>query len=467
MKKLIQPKLNNDRTFKILCIVLGLIMIALLVLVFVKKLNPKEDFTGQESLISNLEGEGYSVAGEIIGELMSSEETQKLVSSDISGLVKFPTGCGIHKTEEEFYIEASAKKEYSQLIDSVYPIFLNNGAYVYLYHNDFTLITEELSDLQGVENTYLNEGKIFDKEGNHEGQDLIVLLRLPNGLYLNMQELKLDVKGTMETIEANSIIRLSESGVDYCSLFKSKLILHKIAFKDRIVMLHYSGRMLTYDAFYDRLNSTGTIATFVPIDEYRVEQELYQFFLGNRYEYKGEKIFYRTRDGYFMECDEVRSFPGGAPLYFTGEQKVLLPYDYVLIQPKLFSMNRLPAMTEITYTEQAIYTRLGETLNTFANMILFDGNNTYLFFSPVELYWGEEQVSLSSLSSVTVWEDGTIDVYQYDSNESLEFYSDGYLEVNTVFVDNTILSLSKDVLYRSDGKEQILFSEPSLLDTVK
>jgi hypothetical protein len=141
----------------------------------------------------------------------------------------------------------------------------------------------------------------------------------------------------------------------------------------------------------------------------------------------------------------------------------MLPCDYTLLQPKLFLTHKLPAMTQITAGEGAIYTAWSDVRKTYSDIIAFDGVDTYLFFNDTEVIWGDESYSLPPFSFAEIGEDGSIGLYNYDTAEYLNYYTDSSSKVQAIVAGDITLNLSDDILYRPDGQEQLLFSNPSLL----
>lgn len=421
----------------------------------------------QITTITSFQGNIGAVIGEGVDGLL---EGSSIIDTDNPAVLYETRDCDLIQKEQEYYITDTTEEQSEQRIHSDYPIFIEQGASLYLYHENFTLYTNELTKQKAKRNTYLSQGMVFNQDNNREGNDNFVLLQLPGGLFINLSEVTLTIGGSSHTIGVNSIIKWMEEEIAYCNLYNNEWKVTTIPVTDSKALIHFGEKRFTYDMFFEHIfpSQDTTYTTYSVItEEYRVSHPLYQYFLGVKYEYDTDMIFLWTKEGYLMETKEAHFYLSKEPLYFKELQKVLLPCDYELVQPKFFRLNKLPAMTEVEYRDGVVYTSNGDKGGTFQNIVLFDGEENYLFFDPTTLQWGETEVDITPLSSVTVGDDGSIGIYNYGKEEYLQYQLDGYQEVKATVNNDMVFNLSRDIWYRSDGQEQILFSEPSLLSEVK
>ncbi|MFT4145826.1 MAG: hypothetical protein QM644_15345 [Mobilitalea sp.] len=405
-----------------------------------------------------LEGSGLAMVNNRITDLMTGVSTEEARNK---ALFEFTENSKLVQEGNDYFLQEGQSQKGRQQINKDYPLLIDNGAYYYLYHSYFILVTDSYEKISAAPNTYLSEGKVFNQQKHRDGDKNIILLELPNGYYLTSQRIDILNGDTTERIEINSIIQFSENEISYCNLHDNKLKISKIYMTDSMAKIEINNTDLSYDAFYNHLINDNAIDSQQP-DKVTLNSELYQYFIENRYDYLGNKNFYLTNQGYFMENEEGRYLLESAPMYFAQENKLLLPADYVLVQPSKYQMNKLSAMTEVFYQDEIVYTTMGDVKRTYRDIILFDGQDTYIFFNETDLSWGEESIAITPLSSVTVTVDGKLEVYDYTDKEYLTYQLDGYQEVIAMFSNNKI-NLNQDILYRPDGQEQILFSEPSLL----
>lgn len=491
-----QPKYNK-RKFKTSSLMIIASIILVMISIYILVNNKNQDEMIKEGLTYLMDGEGYAVNREAMIHLMTGSDSENEL------ILEFPAGCGVYHFGDRYYIKN--KDNINIMISKDFPIFLNHGAYLYLFHPEFSMITAAYTTIPGQEGRLINDGKVFNQEGKLELSEDILLLKLPNEYHITTKKLQIKTQDTIDTIDMNSVVLFQEDTISWCNLVTQPFKNKRLDLNDPMTMVEFGGNWYTYDVFLDKLQSNTEAKASHLLDEYEVEHDLYQYYMGNRYEYSGDKHFYRTKKGYYMEFNQSYLPLVSAPLYYTEEQKILIPCDYVLIQPKLFQMNKLPAMSEIImeeistgeittegiategiateevkaekvltdeiltqekFTNEAVvYTFYGKKLNTFLDLILFDGMDTYVFFHESELTFGEESLRITPFSTITVGKD-LIEIYDYDTKEYLEYNIDGQRDVIVTLNDRPIYNLSKDLIYRPDGQEQILFTNPQILTEV-
>ena len=124
--------------------------------------------------------------------------------------------------------------------------------------------------------------------------------------------------------------------------------------------------------------------------------------------------------------------------------------------------NRINPMCKLEKGTEGFRVTDGERISTVDNFFFFDGLDTYYFPETTTLEWEGERIELSSFSKVEVLFNQTIEIFDYEK----ELYS-VYEGVNGVCIatmqGNERIDLSTDILYRENGEEQMLFSQPTLL----
>ncbi|MDF2844835.1 MAG: hypothetical protein K0R00_3261 [Herbinix sp.] len=410
----------------------------------------------QDNAHNPLAGSGLAMVNNRITDLMTGVSTEEARNK---AFFEFTENSKLTQEGNNYFLQIEKGR---QQINKEYPLLIDNGAFYYLYHSEFILITNSFEKIAATPYTYLSEGKVFNQQKHRDGDKNIILLGLPNGYYMNSQKIDILNGDSIESIEINSIIQFGENQISYCNLHDNKLKLYKIEMTDFMTKVELQDTELSYSAFYNHLVTDNAVAS-QRIDKVTLSSDIYQYFIETRYEYLGDKNFYYTGQGYFMEHAAERFLLESAPMYFAEGSKLLLPSDYVLVQPSKYQMNKLSAMTEVFFQDEIVYATTGEEKRTFRDIVLFDGQDTYIFFNDTELSWEEESITITPLSSVTVTADGKLEVYNYAAAEYMTYQLGGYQEVLATITGNTKFNLSQDILYRPDGQEQILFSEPSLL----
>ncbi len=415
--------------------------------------------------IKTFSTEGGCITDGRVTELVKKEGSR---ASNLRVVKKFPEDSKLYSKGDSYFIQPGDSGDKLEL-NPEYPVFLNNGAYLYLYHNKFNLVSSKLTVKACEADTFIGDGAVFNKAMQRSENEDIVLLQLTNDLCINTQELKIDNQGRVEIISANSILKLGQKGITCYQLWNEKAGLAYIEVIPELTMMEFKGNKVTYNYLIKKINEAekSTGSEEVSISEFRLQANLYQYFMGARYDYKGEKVFYRSDNGFVMETGGDRAVIYSLPFYFADERKILLPADYVIVEPKVYTMRKQPAMSQIYADENAVYTRLGEKLRSYTDMFLYDGRHNYIFFNQVDIVNGDERISVTPFTSVSLAEDGLLEIYKYDGDEYISRNVKGYESAFANMKDGTKVNLSSGVMYTVGGKEQILFSEPSQLEEVK
>lgn len=71
-----------------------------------------------------------------------------------------------------YYIET---EEVSIKLDKSHPLFINDGSYIYLYHNDFKLVNEQLDTIAGRKGGYISGSGLFNEKKPVKSRILLLL----------------------------------------------------------------------------------------------------------------------------------------------------------------------------------------------------------------------------------------------------------------------------------------------------
>lgn len=458
-------KLRRVLTGHVTALSVAVIIVSIPILLVISWTGRKKELRIAEDRVS-LARDGLAVTDTYITELMYTgtigEQYQNI-------LWEFTEGSDLYQKDGKYFIRSAENKKKNQKINSDYPLLMDNGAYFYLYHDQFSLITDEIKSLQAESGTYLSDGMVFNQEHVRTNTNPIVLLGLPNGLYINTTDLRIDTGNQLETIDSGSVIRFEKTEVSYCTIYVKKPKLMKITVDDITGITGFADDNMSYATMFSELTDQEEEHNQDTATEesYPLTEDVYQYFLGNRYDYPAGNKIYRSEEGFFMETAETRFLLPNTPLYSSSEDKMILPCDYAIIQPKLYLMNRLPVLSQLICGEEVVYAFWEDQQRTYQDIILFDGTDTYLFFDQVTLTWGENEITLSPLSFVRVTAQGNLETFDYETQQYSNSFIDGNHEVQAITSGLSKLNLSEDILYRPDGQEQLLFSKPSLLQNVQ
>lgn len=202
------------------------------------------------------------------------------------------------------------------------------------------------------------------------------------------------------------------------------------------------------------------------------DYELYQYFAGQRYDYKGEISITRNGEITTLKYKDIEIEADSTPIYFSNiDNEMLLPANMGLLIPRLINKNyKLPYFTRIAVEELTDETQAFLVYNDKKEYIersfLYDGNNLYVFIYETKVVIDGEEITLSPLSYITV--NYQSDIYYYnkktDEYRIIETHTDdviatfeGYkinLSTDMIMYDNNSKLLIKNVgdleTYKSD-----------------
>lgn len=449
--------INMVRVWSVLSVLIMMLIIIIAANVILKP--EEEPVEHKEEPEYVFDSEGFVLASDRLYAILSGE--QKPQGWD-EVKCSFPSASSLILKDGIYYIET---EETSIRLDNSYPLFINEGSYIYLYHNDFKLINEQLESIGSKMGSYISGTGLFNEEKVRDIKDIIIALRLPCELYIGLDDFRLELWDREMVIPRDSVILWRSDSISYINLYDESMTVNTVKISDPTAMMNFSRQRISYRSFCDRLENQGSGSE--RIEKLLITEELYQYYMANKFIYAGDKTFYKINDDYCMETGDGRYIINDAPLYVTDEKRIILPADYVLVQPRLYLMNRATALSDITMDANAVYINYNGQLSSFTELFLYNGKDTYIFFDNLELYWGDKKLEISPLSYVMTDSNGYIDIYNYKNDEYITEHIQGYQDVFVKLKDGATINLSKDIMYRVDGQEFMLFKNPSLLNEVQ
>lgn len=193
--------------------------------------------------------------------------------------------------------------------------------------------------------------------------------------------------------------------------------------------------------------------------------DFYQYFSGNKYEYKGIITTNRKDEVVDFKSKNTSIEVSSAPIYYKGEDKVILPMDMSVVMPTLSCAEYLSKGYSVITFKDGLYNLVTENYNNKLNHYFFyDSKDLYFFIENVVLKFSGKEIKLTPFSYV---------IYRGENN-TLEYYdkvSDKYEVVGKV--DDTVIVSSEyyDVVVSRDyidyyGSEVLLTSGIDNLITI-
>lgn len=144
-----------------------------------------------------------------------------------------------------------------------------------------------------------------------------------------------------------------------------------------------------------------------------------------------------------------------SPLYFQSQKKLLLPQSMAVVlynqSKKLFKLNFFSSIAQVD-NRLLIEDRSFSTHRS--NFFLFDGNDTYVFFEPTTISFGNQSLTLPPFSFITSIYNNKLSVFNFETALYNEFPIKG-LQVFAHLEHSNSIDLNTDTLV-SGLHEQVL-----------
>ena len=102
-----------------------------------------------------------------------------------------------------------AGEEYDPL-DLSYPVYMNEGSFLYSFSDYMNLISTEFEILNAYDGLYMAEGHSYNRDREMADPEEFVLLSTSAGLYMNLQDMVIHSGARDKKIPANSLLSLEE-----------------------------------------------------------------------------------------------------------------------------------------------------------------------------------------------------------------------------------------------------------------
>jgi len=147
------------------------------------------------------------------------------------------------------------------------------------------------------------------------------------------------------------------------------------------------------------------------------ETDMYQYLSGTRYTYNGNLQISRQDDKTFLYNNGKKFSMDSDPIYYTKENKLILPKDMVLVSYDDGRVQKINHFNSISVKDHKYYVNVDGKDTEIRNSFLFDGADTYLFLDNLQLKHGEVTYNLTPLSYVTFVGNSDLTVYIKEINE--------------------------------------------------
>ena len=193
--------------------------------------------------------------------------------------------------------------------------------------------------------------------------------------------------------------------------------------------------------------------------------DFYQWYSGQRVEYKGELTFTRKEGLTELKATDRKVTLDSTPVYYADENdKVIFPEDMAVVYPNNNGM-RINHFADITEENGDIYleTNLATKTNKtkLEKAFLYDGQDLYFFLERTNITVNGTTYEVSPLSYAIVRYKQSVEIYNYAKDE-YQYIDTTETQDAKVVTDTYTINMSVDSLQTAE-KEQLLIKGLSYL----
>ena len=195
--------------------------------------------------------------------------------------------------------------------------------------------------------------------------------------------------------------------------------------------------------------------------------DFYQWYSGQKVEYKGELTFTRKEGLTELKATDRKVTLDSTPVYYSDENgKVIFPEDMAVVYPNNNGMMyRVNHFADISEENGEIYleTNLATTTNKtrLEKAFLYDGQDLYFFLERTSITVNGTTYEVSPLSYAIVRYKQSVEIYNYEKDE-YQVIDTTETQDAKVVTDTYTINMSVDSLQTAE-KEQLLIKGLSYL----
>ena len=195
--------------------------------------------------------------------------------------------------------------------------------------------------------------------------------------------------------------------------------------------------------------------------------DFYQWYSGQRVEYKGELTFTRKEGLTELKATDRKVTLDSTPVYYSDENgKVIFPEDMAVVYPNnngmMYRINHFADLTEENgeiYLETNLATKTNKS--KLEKAFLYDGQDLYFFLERTSITVNGTTYEVSPLSYAIVRYKQSVEIYNYDKDE-YQVIDTTETQDAKVVTDTYTINMSVDSLQTAE-KEQLLIKGLSYL----
>ncbi|MDO4438751.1 MAG: hypothetical protein Q4B86_04815 [Eubacteriales bacterium] len=161
-----------------------------------------------------------------------------------------------------------------------YPVYTNDGSRLKSYGDEIQMISSDFSILDTYEGLYIVDGTSYNQDRTKADDEEFIFIKTGDGLFMNVQDMKLESVNLVSEIAVNSLMNLKEDSISYYSFENGKYVYNNIPITEDTRVEIGSVSMLYKDLLSKLKNLSerdkGKQETVVETEETEPETEAYE-----------------------------------------------------------------------------------------------------------------------------------------------------------------------------------------------
>ncbi|MDO4268934.1 MAG: hypothetical protein Q4C73_10720, partial [Eubacteriales bacterium] len=157
-------------------------------------------------------------------------------------------------------------------LDPSFPVYVNEGNFLYSFSDEMQLVTSEFSVLDTYAGIYVAEGKSYNSDREQADPDEFLFVAAGDGLYLNAQTMTVRSAARTRQIASNSLMNLEKDRISYYSFENGRYIYD--TYQDLLYAdVEIGSVSMTYEELFRKLKdiSGEAFKEQTPVEETRAE----------------------------------------------------------------------------------------------------------------------------------------------------------------------------------------------------
>ena len=162
---------------------------------------------------ATMESNGFAVEEDTIQDMLLTDKDE-VAEIDSVALYAYDSLSTLFKRGNSYYFGEKKKTE----IDMSFPFIINGGAGIYLMTDEGALFDCEYEKIKTYEGLRIIEGISYNPDGSRADATEYLFYELPNGMFMNFEEISYMDRGATRTVAAGSFIYFDRNYFTYCEI---------------------------------------------------------------------------------------------------------------------------------------------------------------------------------------------------------------------------------------------------------